>query len=94
MLKDEVAGDPTTEQRWIRSSLRRLSRRLADEGHQASHDTVARLLNKMGFSLKANKRKQGRFGCPEGRTVQVHRFPEATIYHGSFAHQQYRYKEE
>ncbi|MFZ2139989.1 MAG: hypothetical protein WAV78_24190, partial [Xanthobacteraceae bacterium] len=36
MLKDEVAGDPMTEQKWIRSSLQRLSERLADEGHQAS----------------------------------------------------------
>jgi hypothetical protein len=65
MLKDEVAGDPTTEQKWIRSSLRRLSGRLADEGHQASTGVVARLLKKMGFSQKANERKQGRSGCPD-----------------------------
>lgn len=65
MLKDEVAGDPMTEQKWIRSSLSRLSTRLADEGHQASSSTVARLLKKMGFSLKANKRKQGKSGCPD-----------------------------
>jgi hypothetical protein len=65
MLKDEVAGDPMTEQKWIRSSLRRLSERLADEGHEASSSTVARLLKTMGFSLKANKRKQGRSGCPD-----------------------------
>jgi Rhodopirellula transposase DDE domain len=65
MLKDEVAGDPMTEQKWIRSSLSRLSTRLADEGHQASSSTVARLLKKMGFSLKANKRKQGMSGCPD-----------------------------
>jgi hypothetical protein len=65
MLKDEIAGDPMTEQRWIRSSVDRLSKRLADEGQQASGSTVARLLKKMGFSLKANKRKQGRSGCPD-----------------------------
>ena len=65
MLKDEIAGDPMTEQKWIRSSVDRLSKRLADEGHQASASTVARLLKKMGFSLKANKRKQGRSGCPD-----------------------------
>src|SRR4249919_671499 len=65
MLKDEIAGDPMTEQKWIRSSVDRLSKRLADEGHQASGSTVARLLKKMGFSLKANKRKQGRSGCPD-----------------------------
>jgi len=65
LLVDQVAGDPMTEQKWIRSSLRMLSKQLADEGHRASTATVARLLKDMDFSLKANKRKQGRIGCPE-----------------------------
>jgi Rhodopirellula transposase DDE domain len=65
LLTDETAGDPMTEQRWMRSSLRRLSEMLAHEGHQASSTVISRLLKGMGFSLKANKRKQGRFGCPE-----------------------------
>jgi hypothetical protein len=65
MLADEVAGDPMTDQKWIRSSLSQLSKRLKEEGHQGSTTTVARLLKKMGFSLKANQRKQGRLGCPE-----------------------------
>lgn len=65
MLADEVAGDPMTDQKWVRSSLSRLSKKLKEEGHQASTTTVARLLRKMGFSPKANKRKQGRMGCPE-----------------------------
>ena len=33
MLEDEVAGDPMTEQKWIRSSLRRLSEKLRHEGY-------------------------------------------------------------
>jgi Rhodopirellula transposase DDE domain len=65
LLADEIAGDPMTEQKWVRSSLRMLSKKLADEGHRASSATVARLLKDMNFSLKANKRKQGRLGCPE-----------------------------
>jgi Rhodopirellula transposase DDE domain len=65
LLADEVAGDPMSEQRWIRSSLRRLSTKLTEEGHQAGTGAVRRLLKSMGFSLKANKRKQGRPGCPE-----------------------------
>jgi hypothetical protein len=65
MLTDETAGDPMTEQKWIRSSLRHLSKRLEVEGHQASTVTVSRLLKDMGFSLKAIQRKQGRPGCPE-----------------------------
>ena len=65
LLADEIAGDPMTEQKWVRSSLRMLSMKLAAEGHRASASTVARLLKDMDFSLKANKRKQGRLGCPE-----------------------------
>jgi hypothetical protein len=65
LLPDEIAGDPMTEQKWVRSSLRMLSKKLADEGHRASTNTVGRLLKDMDFSLKANKRKQGRLGCPE-----------------------------
>jgi hypothetical protein len=66
MLMDEVAGDPMSEQRWVRSSLRHLSKRLTAEGHPVSAPNVARLLKEMGFSLKTNKRKQGTSGrCPE-----------------------------
>jgi hypothetical protein len=66
MLLDEVAGDPMSEQRWVRSSTRHLSDRLTADGHSASPNTVARLLKDMGFSLRANKRKQGTKGrCPE-----------------------------
>jgi hypothetical protein len=65
LLSDEIAGDPMTEQKWVRSSLRILSQKLVDEGHRASAATVARLLKDLGFSLKPNKRKQGRLGCPE-----------------------------
>jgi hypothetical protein len=66
LLKDEVAGDPMTEQRWVRSSLRRLTKLLAARGHKTNTSTVARLLKKMGFSLKANKRRlPARHGSPE-----------------------------
>lgn len=66
MLVDEEAGDPMGEQRWVRSSLQHLSKRLKAEGHPASTSTVARLLKDMGFSLKTNRRKQGASGrCPE-----------------------------
>src|SRR5262249_31990105 len=44
LLADEIAGDPMGEQKWVRSSLRYLSERLAAEGHPACEGTVARLL--------------------------------------------------
>jgi hypothetical protein len=58
MLSEEIAGDPMGCQRWIRSSLRNLSKRLEEQGHQACTHTVARLLRKMGYSLQVAKKKQ------------------------------------
>jgi DDE family transposase len=58
MLSDEIAGDPMGLQKWVRSSLRHLSKHLKEHGHQAGPSTVARLLRKMGYSLQVNKKKQ------------------------------------
>jgi len=63
MLTHEIAGDPMTEQRWVRSSLQQMSRKLREEGYQACPATVGRLLRKQGFSLKRNKRKEFRPEC-------------------------------
>jgi Rhodopirellula transposase DDE domain len=59
LLIDEEAGDPMGEQKWVRSSLRSLSEKLAAAGYSASPGVVARLLKDLGFSLRTNKRKQG-----------------------------------
>lgn len=69
MLINETAGDPMSDQKWIRTSTHELSKRLAETGHKASASTVCRLLKKMGFSLKANKRRQIHMNCP-GRDDQ------------------------
>jgi hypothetical protein len=67
MLTDEVAGDPMSDRRWVRSSLKRLSSMLKAEGYAACGRVVGRLLRKLGYSPKANERKQGqsRPNCPE-----------------------------
>jgi hypothetical protein len=65
MLSDEVAGDPMGRQKWVRSSIRNLSKKLKEQGHQAGHGTVARLLPKMGYSLQVNKKKQAGAQHPE-----------------------------
>jgi len=57
MLSDEVAGDPMGCRKWVRSSLRHLSQHLKEQGHQAGISTVARLLRKMGYSLRVNKKE-------------------------------------
>jgi hypothetical protein len=58
ILSDEVAGDPMGQQKWVRSSIRNLSKQLKEQGHQAGHGSIARLLRKMGYSLQVNKKKQ------------------------------------
>jgi hypothetical protein len=65
LITDEVAGDPMTEKRWVRVTLRRLSQQLRGQGYQAVEKTLRRLLKQMKFSMKANKRRQIRVRCPE-----------------------------
>ena len=58
MIAPETAGDPTSNHKWVRSSLRQLSRWLGDAGHPASPPTISRLLEELGYSLKANVKKE------------------------------------
>lgn len=46
-----------SDQKWQRSSLRRLSAKLTDQQHSVSHTTVGRLLTKMNYALKANLKR-------------------------------------
>src|SRR4051794_35207072 len=65
LLADETAGDPMCEKKWVRVTQSRLSQQLEEQGYQATDKTIARLLKDMGFSLKANKRRQVKSRCPE-----------------------------
>jgi hypothetical protein len=67
ILTDEAAGDPMGGKRWVRSSLDHLSKALNDRGYDASSTVVSRLLGNLGYSPKANERKQGQSkpNCPE-----------------------------
>jgi hypothetical protein len=56
-LKDETAGDPMSEQKWQRSSLRHLMEEMERLGYWISHTTIARLLKEMDYSLKANVKR-------------------------------------
>ncbi len=60
-MKDETGGDPIHGIQWVRKSTRRISEELTREGHAVSATVVRRLLEDLGFSLKANvKRLSGR----------------------------------
>jgi hypothetical protein len=69
LVEPETAGDPMSEQKWVRSSLRRLSRRLREAGHPASAPTVGRLLADRGYALHVNaKQVEARGAHPERDT--------------------------
>ncbi len=57
LVAPETAGDPMSEQKWLRSSLRHLSTTLSEQGHPVSHTTVGRLLEDQDYSLKANVKR-------------------------------------
>jgi hypothetical protein len=58
MLSDEVAGDPEKEQVWVRSSIRKLSKRLREQGFSVGPKAVYGMLKRMGFSLRTAVRKR------------------------------------
>jgi hypothetical protein len=65
-VEPETAGDPMSEQKWVRSSLRTLSRRLTEAGHAVSHQTVGRLLKRLKYALHVNaKRVEARAQHPD-----------------------------
>ncbi|MBU1879979.1 MAG: ISAzo13 family transposase [Chloroflexi bacterium] len=57
LVAGETAGDPMSDRKWVRSSLRHLSRALAKKGYQVGRMTVRRLLRQAGYSLQANRKQ-------------------------------------
>ena len=58
MVAPDTAGDPQSEQKWVRRSLRQLSARLGALGHAASPPTVGRLLKTLDYALHVNAKKR------------------------------------
>jgi len=63
----ETAGDPMSEQKWVRRSLRTLGARLGEVGHAVSPPTVGRLLKTLDYALHVNAKKV------EARATHPHR---------------------
>lgn len=57
LVEPVTAGDPMSGQKWVRASLRHLSRHLGEAGHPASPPTVRRLLDDQGYRLHANTKQ-------------------------------------
>jgi transposase len=51
-------GDPMSPLLWTCKSTRNLAEALGERGHEVSHQTVARLLTELGYSLQANRKTE------------------------------------
>jgi hypothetical protein len=57
LVSEETAGDPMSEKKWQRSSLRQLEKPMGESGHGVSHSTIGSLLKSMDYSVKANVKR-------------------------------------
>ncbi len=65
LVEPFTRGDPESPLRWTCKSTRKLSAELALRGFRISHDLVARLLKKEGYSLQAAKKNLEGSGHPD-----------------------------
>jgi hypothetical protein len=56
LVNPSTRGDPQSPLRWTCKSTRNLAEALVDQGHQVSHQTVARLLQGAGYNLQVNRK--------------------------------------
>jgi hypothetical protein len=52
LIRDDLAGDPSSGDTWVRQTLRQLAKGLEKEGHSVCHSTVRSLLKKKGIRCK------------------------------------------
>ena len=52
LIRNDIAGDPCSDDKWVRQTLRALQEDLHARGHTVSHTTVRELLKKRGFRCK------------------------------------------
>jgi hypothetical protein len=57
LLSEETAGDPASDQKWVRHSVRYLCAALRQQGYAVSPMTVYRLLGELGYRLRANRKR-------------------------------------
>src|SRR3984893_5987425 len=56
LVEPATRGDPMKSLLWTSRSLRKLSKELANKGHEVSHTVAGELLQKAGYSLQANRK--------------------------------------
>src|SRR5512147_2339870 len=72
LVEPTTRGDPESPLRWTCRSTRQLAAALAAPGYRISHQTVAALLDDLGYSLQSNpKNQRRRCSSGSGRAVPV-----------------------
>ena len=56
LVDSSTRGDPQSPLCWTSKSVRRVAEELSERGHAVSHQTVAALLDDLGYSLQANRK--------------------------------------
>lgn len=57
LLQDATAGDPISGLKWTHRSLRKIQKALRRKGVRLSAPTIARLLHRLHFSLRTNRKR-------------------------------------
>jgi hypothetical protein len=65
LVEPTTRGDPESPLRWTCRSTRQLASSLADQGYPISHQTVASLLDQLGYSLQGNRKVKEGSGHPD-----------------------------
>ena len=71
LVAEEARGDPESPLLWTAKSVRTLAAALRESGHPVSHETVAKYLRVLGFSLQANRKTKEGASHPD-RDAQFH----------------------
>jgi transposase len=58
LLDNEAAGNPMSDEKWVRSSGTHLSRALKEKGFDVGRTTVYGLIRQLGYSLRINLKKK------------------------------------
>jgi hypothetical protein len=68
LVDPATRGDPQSPLRWTCKSTRNLADALSNKGHEVSHQTVARLLQEMDYSLQVNRKTKEGASDPDRNT--------------------------
>lgn len=65
LVEHDTAGDPMSDRKWTRKTTAALADELSTQGFPVSADTVARLLRRLRYTLKANRKRLSEGSHPD-----------------------------